>query len=199
MIIPTLVKIFSISSTDKKNDEVNSILSDENKDKTSVRKLTEKTFDYLIWSFVNVSNSKLLKKSLFENNLHSLLISILTVENKSLNKLIWRILGNFACSEDIKIQILIDEGIITPIKNYLLIDFANFNFSILKEILFTISNIACGTLTHIQQLINNGIIRRVWDIISIFVEIDFNQFFEDKSDIEDAKKVKIYNLVYNLL
>jgi len=171
-------------------------MSELNKDKTSSRKLTQKTFNYMIWIFLHLSSLNILKKDLFNHNLHVDLISILTAEDNQLNREIWRILGNFACSEDSKTQLLIMEGIVNSIKNYIYRDFYSFDFKILKEVLFTTCNIACGTLSQIQELIKNGIIKRIWELLIKFHEIidlalDSHEFMTNR---DDAIKVKFYSL-----
>jgi len=189
MIIPTLVKILSITIKDRKISQNNLLLSEENKNKTHVNSYTDKTFDYLIWTFSNISNSNIIKNSFFNNNLIPIFLSILTSENTNLNCLIWRILGNLACGEDLSVQTIIEEGIIDHIKGYLQKDISMFSFKILKEVLFTVSNIASGTITQIKFLITNNIFIRIWELIVIFLEIDFYKFFQNQYERQDANKV----------
>jgi len=167
----------------------NQILSENNKIKFHNDRFTEETFKRILWFFFNISNSQHTMVSLLQNDVHELLLSILTVQDNKTNKLIWKIIANFLSSDDLKTQKLIKAGITEFIYSYLLRDFSTFDFSILKEVTFASSSIASGTITQIKLLISIGIIKRMWELVKIFFECDFNDPKQISNNKTDAIKV----------
>lgn len=180
----------------------NQLLSDNNKNKLHIAQFSEKTFEHILWILINIANLELPKSALLDNSVHESLLSILTVDENKTNKLIWKILGDFACAEDLKIQMLIKAGICDIILSYLYKDFSTFGFSILKEVVFILSNIACGTISQVRELINKGIIKRIWELVKLFNEADFNdpdQINNNKMDAIKVYTIKIYTLTLFLV
>jgi len=175
----------------------NHLLTYNNKHKLHVLQFTEKTFEQILWIFVNIANYEHPKATLLINDVHEYLLSILTVEDNRINKLIWKIFGDFASSEDLKIQMLIKAGINDSLVSYLHKDFETFNFSFLKEVAFIVSNIASGTISQVNELIKTGIIKRVWELVKIFNECDFNDPKQISNNKIDAIKVIFLFLCLN--
>lgn len=187
--MPQLVKIFKACLMDIEIQKENKILGESIKVQNHTPQFTEKTFNLLLWSFTNISSKEFLKDVLLQNQIHVSLLSILTVEDNKQNKLIWIILSNMASSSDLKLQMLIKAGIVHSCSSYLHRDFGTFDFSIMKEVAFATCNVAAGTITQIKELVTNGVFKRVWELLKIFNEVDFNNENEINNHREDAIKV----------
>ena len=189
LLIPQLVKIFRICVNDRKTQKENQIFSENNKNKLHRAQFTDKTFDNILWFFVNIAGFQHTKANLLNHDVHELLLSILTVEDNRTNKIIWKILGDFLSSDDVKTQLVVNAGILDSIISYLYRDFLTFDFSVLKEVAYATSNIATGTISQIKNLIGKGIFKRVWELVKIFEECDFNDPKQINNHKLDAVKV----------
>lgn len=167
----------------------NELLSENNKNKFHIEKFSENTFERILWFFLNISGFQHTKACLLQNDVHELLLMVLTVEDNKTNKLIWKIMADFLSSDDLKTQMIVQAGVLDSMISYLLRDFSTFDFSVLKEVTFAASNISAGTITQIKLLISKGIVKRIWELVKIFIEIDFNNPNQISNHKIDAIKV----------
>ena len=119
--------------------------------------------------------------------LHNKLFIILDEKNSIINRLIWRILGSLASSTDYHTQMLIDEDIAIYINKYLSQNFSDYDFSILRDIIWVCSNICLGTIKQINYLCENNVLKNIINLNKIFVEMNF----EEQENLDDQEKKDI--------
>jgi importin subunit alpha-1 len=107
-------------------------------------------------------------------------------QNEKICLYIYKVIGNLLSGTDIQTELLIQNGILEILRNFI----EEKDPKKLKEILWSCSNIAAGTCSQIERLYSSGIIFRTMEIIDTYKEVVLYDKVIQKT-IEEASYVLV--------